>query len=298
MTDRLPVWTTVVASARTAVAFTRRHPIFFLGLWVLQILVDGLSAMGGSIGYSPSPISPAWTNAVELAQMVLGAPILLALYRFVLGDERSPTYDMVSPRGRKFVAANVAYLICAMMLPGAIFATIHRYAETYGGVGRPGARHRDPRADDRLLVGPPLLALPPHSPRRAGAACPLARHDPGAGMADSLGRQRADSRRCPRRDSDRFSDVALAATPGADHLRLLLECVRAGVSALAELCMICAIGLVYLRLANVPSPRRDAHSRAAARHSPSAIIRLPPTARPGRSAAMLPRMMPMPRMTR
>jgi hypothetical protein len=134
MTDRLPVWTTVVASARTAVAFTRRHPIFFLGLWVLQILVDGLSAMGGSIGYSPSPISPAWTNAVELAQMVLGAPILLALYRFVLGDERSPTYDVVSPRGRKFVAANVAYLICAMMLPGAIFATIHRYAETYGGV--------------------------------------------------------------------------------------------------------------------------------------------------------------------
>jgi hypothetical protein len=94
------------------------------------------------------------------------------------------------------------------------------------------------------------------------------------------------------------SDVALAATAGADHLRLLLECVRAGISALAELCMICAIGLVYLRLANVPSPRRDAHSRAAARHSPSAIIRLPPTARPGRSAAMLPRMMPMPRMTR
>ena len=121
---KLPVWSTALNSVRSALAFARDRPMLCAALWVLQFATDELSAMTGP---SEDPPSFDWNSGFDLARAVLASPIFLALYRHVLIDDRAATYDVASPRGRKFIAANVIFEICVMTIPGGVFAALYGY---------------------------------------------------------------------------------------------------------------------------------------------------------------------------
>ena len=254
--SKLPVWPTIAAALRLTIGFTSHHPLPVAVLWLAQLAGDRLdTATAGSAG-ATSFAAFAWGNFAYVLQTIIATPILLTIYRFALTGDARATYDILSPRGRRFLAANVVFVLCGVAVIGLIGAP-YSYRDAVPGLL--------PLAGLEVIV---LLAAAFYASARILLLFPLIAVDRPGALAASLTLTRGHAWRIfcisilPAIVAALAGVVALAPLP-----KILIDVLMAGIKTIEQIVFIATIALAYRWLAGndqsapgltpVPSPDAD-----------------------------------------